>query len=228
LLWDVVSGKQFASFAAHERPMYTVEYTPDGRKLITGSQDATLLGWDMTLPERRSRELARQTLSKDDLTKLWTTLRDGTAADAYKAKWTLAADPDATIAFLRDKFAPAKRVDPQKIKSWLAELDSPKFATREAAEKSLVTYFDQAEEELRAAYEKSAGEARKRLGRILETEYAAVASPDLLRELRAVEVLDTIGTKPALDLLRELSPGKVRARVARDAATTLKRFAAVP
>ena len=54
-LWDVVSEKQFASFPAHERPMYTVEYTPDGKRLITGSMDATLLAWDMTGPERRSR-----------------------------------------------------------------------------------------------------------------------------------------------------------------------------
>jgi WD40 repeat protein len=223
-LWDVVGEKQFASFSAHERPMYTVEYTPDGKRLITGSMDATLLAWDMTAPERRSRELVRTALTKEELTRLWNVLRDGTAAEAYKAKWALVADPEATVAFLRGKFETAKQTSPEKIKAWLTDLDSPKYPTREAAEKNLLAYFDQAEEELRKAHEKSTGEARKRIAGILETEFAAIPRPEVLRELRAVEVLDAIGTKAALDVLRRLTPGKVRARVAKDAATTLRRL----
>jgi WD40 repeat protein len=223
-LWDVPTGNEIAKFNAHERPMYTVEFTPDGRRMITGSQDSTMLGWDMTLPDRRSRPLPSAKLSHDDLTKLWAQLRDGSAAEAYKAKWKLAADPDATVAFLRDTFVRLKSLAPEQIQTWLADLDASKYAVREAAEKNLLANIDHAEAELHKAYPKASGEARRRISRILESEFAA-PPPDVLREMRAVEVLDAIGTKPALDVLRDLSPGNVRLRVAHEATTTLKRLA---
>jgi hypothetical protein len=177
----------------------------------------------MTRPDRRSRPLPSTRLLNADLIKLWSQLRDGTVAEAYKAKWTLVADPDATTAFLGGKFVAVKRVEPEKIRIWITDLDSPKFAARESAEKNLLTSFHQTEAELRQAHDKATGEARRRLGRILETELGAVPSPNVLREMRAVEVLDQIGTKAALDVVRELTLGKVHFRVAREAGATLSR-----
>jgi hypothetical protein len=224
LLWDVPTGKKFADFEAHTKPMYTVEYTPDGKALFTGSQDSTILAWDMTGPERRSRSLT-QPLSDKELAKHWDRLRNASAAEAYRSKWALVGDPTRAVAYLRGRFRAPPAIPAETIRSWINDLDSTKYAVRERADRELSAHFAQAESELRKALDGPlSAEKRQRISRLLDNATNVPPGPEELREIRAVEVLEQIGTPEARQVLRELAAGTVRTRTAREAEVSLKRL----
>ena len=222
-LWDVATGQLISSFAAHSKPMYTVEYTPDGNTLVTGSQDSTLMSWDMTLPKRHALS-SFVSLTDASRAMHWEKLA-GSAEEANLSIWALAADRSHAVKFLGGKFAKPKLAPSDQIKQWIDDLDSRQYAVRERAEKKLQAHADQAEAELRKALATSAeAEGRKRISRILESANSR-SSPDVVREVRAIEVLEKIGTPDAIELLKSLAGGKVRMRIAREAEQSLRRLA---
>ncbi len=227
-LWDLPTGARFASINGHEQPITTVDFTPDGRRLLTGSDDTTLLGWDMTRQEWRSRPLERS-LGDRDLLRAWEQLSSADAAEAFRARWALAGDPQKTVALFRERLRREATVSKDRIRSWISELDSPRYAVRDRAHGSLVTHVYQAESELRQAIAgRISVESRNRITRILEESFTAIPSPVHLREMRAVEILEQIGTPQARDLLRHLAAAEAPTRISRDAAESLKRLESRP
>ena len=67
-------------------------------------------------------------------------------------------------------------------------------------------------------------EVRKRALDFLDRFDPATPKPDRLRQLRAVELLEGIGTPAARDVLSELAKGAAEAPLTRDAAATLERL----
>ena len=49
-LWDLVSGREIARFYGHERDVTCLAFAPNGRGLISGSQDKTLRLWNADVP----------------------------------------------------------------------------------------------------------------------------------------------------------------------------------
>jgi hypothetical protein len=86
---------------------------------------------------------------------------------------------------------------------------------------------DIAEEQLRAALTRTeAADVKKQLERILDTVYAPV--PERLRQVRAAEVLEGIGTPEAWRLLKKLATGAPGARLTREAKASLQRLGRGP
>ncbi len=50
-LWDVASGKERSSFQAHQKPLFGIEFSRDGKQLVTCGVDGTALIWDVTKPQ---------------------------------------------------------------------------------------------------------------------------------------------------------------------------------
>lgn len=107
----------------------------------------------------------------------------------------------------------------ERIKAWLADLASPDFGKREAAHKELVRAGEMIEPALRRALETSDDfEVRRRLAAVLDS------IPVPLRELRAIEVLERLGSAEARRLLGELAKGAPEGRLTREAKASLVRL----
>jgi len=227
-LWDIPSGRRFASIHGHGGWVVTTEFTPDGRRLLTSSCDTTILSWDMTRPEWRSRPLSSN-LSDADLATHWNRLRNATAEEAYRSKWALVGDPKKTVEFLRARLPSTTPISAEQIKTWVADLDANQFSAREKAQRQLHDHFDQTEGQLRRDLAKTtSAEVRNRINHIFNANLAAIPGPNMLRDLRANEVLEQIGSPEARDLLRRLANQPVATRTSRDAAESLKRLEARP
>src|SRR5205085_1924120 len=104
-----------------------------------------------------------------------------------------------------------------------ADLDDKCFTVRDKAFAELAKVADRHEATLRKMSEQTeSAEARRQLQRLLEC--AASPSSERLRQLRAVELLERIGTPQAVALLRELAAGADGAALTFDAQATLRRM----
>jgi hypothetical protein len=123
-------------------------------------------------------------------------------------------------------------VDEAKLARWIAELDHPLFAVRERADRELRQASVQAEPALRRALgNRPSPEVRTRVQHILDAMPMPGSDPELLRAWRSVEVLETIATPAARQLLADLSrnaAGTFLANEAQGALTRLERRAAPP
>jgi hypothetical protein len=107
----------------------------------------------------------------------------------------------------------------------VAELDSDNLATREQASRELEKVGEQAEEALRRLLDgKPSVEARRRAERLLRRLATPVAEEDRLREMRALEVLERIGSAEGTRLLQTLAGGAAGAWQTREAAAAAKRL----
>jgi hypothetical protein len=96
---------------------------------------------------------------------------------------------------------------------------------REKAQKELEDLGGLAESSLRQTLaNKPTLEVRRRVQALLERLRGPVSRPELLQSLRAVAVLEDIGTPEARRLLEELSKGVPEARLTREASASRRRL----
>jgi WD40 repeat protein len=195
-------------------------YTADGRQLATGFSDSTVLFWDLTPGQRPTDRSAED---------LWADLAGTDAPRAYAAVWQLSQRTgDATVAFLRERLHPAKGPDPAQVGKLLRELGSEKFNERQAASKALAELGEDVRPALRRALADNPPlEVRQRLDALL-AGMAALRPGDGLRGVRAVEVLERIGTPAARRCLEGLAGGEPETRLTREARSTLQRITGPP
>jgi len=117
---------------------------------------------------------------------------------------------------------------PNRIRECVKNLDSDSFRVRQVALKELAERADEVESLLRELLAgKLSAEQRQRLEQLVN-EPESVRSAEELRALRAVELLERIGTPPAQELLRSLAAGPPVARLTREAQAALNRLANRP
>jgi hypothetical protein len=154
-------------------------------------------------------------------------LADKDAAKAFNAIGLLTAAPEQAVAMLKDKLKAAPDpADHKQVVRLIADLDSERFETRQKAMEELKQLGERAEPALlEALKDKLSLESRKRVEELLESVRALSASPERLRELRAVEVLEHIGSREARRVLQTLAAGASPARLTREAKAALQRSA---
>ena len=109
-IWDLATGRELRRFEGHRGAVNAVAFTPDGRSVVSGSEDATALVWDVSdltdqLEGRPSRSPPRSLQAR------WDELAGNDARAAYRATWALSV-PSA-VAFLRDHLrAPPQTAEP--------------------------------------------------------------------------------------------------------------------
>src|SRR5207244_13616 len=82
--WDVAAGKEVGQMVASGK-MFSMCFAPGDKILATGSDDTTVLLWDISKIRPMARENAG--LSPVEIEKLWASLAIIDAAQAYPALW---------------------------------------------------------------------------------------------------------------------------------------------
>jgi WD40 repeat protein len=191
-------------------PALALAYAPDGRTLLSGQDDTTILLWDLA-----GGRVGTETPSA----RLWQQLHED-AGVAGRAVQELASRPAVAVALLRDRLkvpAASPRAAVQKL---IARLGADTFEERQAASAGLARYRSSVEPALRAALAaKPDLEVRRRLERLL----ASLERPtkEEVGQIRCVEVLQRAGTPQARGLLKELAGGP-EGFLSREAARTLR------
>jgi hypothetical protein len=181
----------------------SVVFSANGRQLISGGADSTVLVWDATSGARASPPIVKA-LRVDELDELWTRL-GGDAASAGVAIERLTQAPTQSIPLLRTRVRP---VDPGRVEVALKNLDSDDFEVRERATEELATLGQSAERTLRLALVgKVAAEKRRRLNELLAKLDTHEPAAEVLRALRAVEVLENIGSAESRKWIEALAAG---------------------
>jgi hypothetical protein len=221
--WDVGGGVEMSSLGGHWSWCGAVEFSADGRVLVTGSQDTTALVWSGT--DMGPRVTAPTQPTDAALAQLWSDLAHPNADTGYRAVAALAGAGDRATSMIGSRLRPAIPKDPARIARLIDDLNLPRFADRERSGAELVSVADQAEDALRAALERpQTAEVRQRVRQILETARDMDPSPDRLRELRAIEVLESAATPAARERLAVLAGGARGANLTRDARAALRRL----
>jgi hypothetical protein len=199
-------------------------FAPDGRSLATGLQDTTILIWDM-MPAARA---SAQPLSAAQLDRLWSDLAGADATQAYAAIGRLIARQAEALPLLRKRLQPVAALPTERVKHLLADLDSDQFERREAAARQLTELGELAEPALREALGKNpALDLRRRIEQLLSSlDTPVIRSPQMLRGIRAVCVLEQIGTSSAQEILENIATGAPSVRLTREAKSALERLKA--
>ncbi len=163
--------------------------------------------------------------SEGEIDNLWNELGSQFAAAAYQASWLLVAAPEQTAPFLKERVRPAV-VDSRRITQLLDDLDNDRFASREKAKAELMALGELAESALRKALEgQPPPEVQRAVNEILKRLQEQPESADRRRQLRAIEVLEHIGTPEAKEVLDKLAKGAPGARITEEARASLQRLA---
>jgi WD40 repeat protein len=177
--------------------------SPDARTVAAGIMDGTILLYDVS-PNNGPKPWEK---SPSDPVELWKQLADGDAAKAWPAMRELIHRPDVALKLFAERMKPltaAEKPKAEQLKTWIEQLASPKFQERDEATKALRKVGRLIEPELRAVVKKVADpEAAQRLEGLIERldKY----SPEELREVRSVEVLEWLASPVARKLLESWS-----------------------
>ncbi len=226
VLWEVATGAERCRVGKHPGLVAGVALTPDGRTAASASHDNTARLWSLDAPGRD--DAGR--LSPERARALWDELADADSARAYRAVTALAGAPAQALPLLGAKLAPAAKPtapDAARVARLVAELDDNEYPVRQRAEEELARLGAHAAPALRHALQgKPSPELKRRANRLLARLDDTTLPPEELRAVRAVEVLESVGSAEARALLRRLADGDPAAARTQEARASLRRLTA--
>ena len=218
-LWEIVSGRAALCFGGDGRGVTSMVLSPDGRRMLSGGQDSTAHLWDLTGLGPKEHWGHK---SPDEL---WQELADPDPATAHRAAWRLLASPDRSVRLLGERLKPADRLTDEEIAKLVAQLKHRSFRVREKAGRELERIGAQAIPVLRRRLaDKPSLEMRRRVEALLAKLQPQELSPLLFREIRAVSVLERIGTPQARSVLETVAGGPQRQRLTAEAKAALEQL----
>jgi WD40 repeat protein len=221
ILYDLLNGKELMRLEGQGGV-----FSPDGSLLAvprrTKEREAVITLYDM--PKGRREPLPGK-LQTEQLETLW---QDLTVDNDFRLQRVFAsfrAAPADTAAFLGKKLNPVGEAEKTRIKALLNNLDADEPKTREKAMENL--------QELAAAFEPllagvardhEPGEVRNRVRFILRQQREKAVPQKLLVQIRALIVLEQLGTAQARQALEKMANGAAGARVTEEAKQAFERL----
>jgi hypothetical protein len=223
--WTVVTRDLFKDFGPIV--LTGIAFTPmDG----DGLYDHLYLGRTVEDLDKIGRvglgvEALKDELTREKLLALWDDLADD--ARSVRAQRTLYAASRQSVPLFKERLRPAELSDDEKqIAKWIAALDDDEFQVREEATKKLEKLGAAAVPALQRARDKAPLEAQRRIDGLLEKAGKAEVkvSPEQLRTLRAIQVLERVGEAEARQVLQTLAKGAAEAEATMAAKAALERL----
>jgi WD40 repeat protein len=206
--WVLTADRELPPRTGHRAWVSALAFAPDGRALASGSYDTTALIWSMA---------DASAAPPADLALAWSDLASD-ARRAYSGIGALIAAGDRGVSVIAKELHPA--APPADVTRLVADLNSDRFPDRDRAMKELEALGPAAEPGLRAALPKAASaEVRARVLRLTQA-----AEARRLQGLRALEVLERVGTPDARRELADLAGGAVDDGLTREARACLWRL----
>ncbi|MBY0527988.1 MAG: terpene cyclase/mutase family protein [Gemmataceae bacterium] len=195
-----------------------------GRVMTTS---LSLLMLELQYPrEQRMAPLPPRELKAEEVQLRWAGLTSANVFQATEHVRVLAAAPAQTVPYLTDRLRPVPHPDAKHIARLIAELDNNRFEVRQKAEEELEKLGELASAALeQSLQDKPPLEVEQRVGRLLSRISGGSLSPEQLQILRAIHVLERVGTPEARKLLERIAAGAPGAQVTRAAAAALERVA---
>ena len=221
-VWEVLSAQECKKFGSHEGAILTVAFSPDDRRLASGSDDGTILYWRMV----HEPAVKDGDLTDDRLQALWKDLA-GDASNAVDAVWLLSARPQQVLPLLKANLRPVQSGPQEPIQKLIDDLGRVDFPVRDRATKGLEKLGEKAIPALNRALAKNPlPEVRRRIELLLDKAEAQLhgTSKEALQPLRAIAVLERMRTAEAIALLRTLAEGAEEARLTQEARASLSRI----
>lgn len=227
-VWEVSTSKELAAFRGHAKLVYSVAFSPRGNLVASGSYDSTVRLWDVSGLKKLSAKAEQITPGR--WKELWADLAAEDAERAHRGIGVLEAAPEQAVVLLAAALRPVPAKVSPPVERLIADLDANRFAVREKAMRELERLVSSAEPALRQALEgKLSTEARKRVERLLDGPATGASLPaDEVRNVRAIEVLEHVGTPEARRVLEKLAKGDPTSLVTREARSSLARLSARP
>jgi WD40 repeat protein len=225
VLWEIATGRPVRTWPGHGRgQLWQMVFSSDSRRLATVSTDGTALVWDVTGVSPNGQFPARR-LTPAETEQAWRDLADADAAKAHRALWLLVADPPQALPLLRQRLHAMPGIGPRRLARLIANLDSDDFTVREKATRQLRKLGESARPVLRAAGTNQFSlEVRRRVRALLDELDGGAIPVECVRDLRAVAVLEHIGSAEARQWLDHLAGGLPEARLTREAKVSLARL----
>jgi hypothetical protein len=211
-LWDVAARRELPALTGHGGAVTSVAFTPDGKALVSASEDCTALIWDVDglLPPLRGAAQVK-----------WSDLNNDDRLQAYVAFCRLRASPDDAVRLLRANLQPSAAVPPERLADLIKKLDDESFEVRKQATKELSDLGPSAEKALReAARHEPSLEAARRIDQLLAD---LDTGPDWRRTLAALRLLEELPPATGRELLEPLAAGYPDSRLTREARAALQR-----
>ncbi|OAI54640.1 hypothetical protein AYO44_14565 [Planctomycetaceae bacterium SCGC AG-212-F19] len=223
-VWDLALLKEVQHFDGHDSDISALAFAPDGKTLASGSGDFTAMLWDLTAVRKKSQTPA-DPLTVADLETRWNFLAVDDGARAYQAITSLARGPRETPAFIRDRLQ-RSLIDPKRLARLIVELDDNRFEVREKASEELAKLGNLADPALREALKRNPPlEVVRRIEALQEKLEKGVLAPEQLRQLRAVEALEHMGTPEARAVLDALAAQTPATLMSQEAQAAVRRLA---
>jgi WD40 repeat protein len=196
-----------------------IAFSPNDNYLASLGPTGEIHLWNWRQP--RCERLPR--LTRVQLERLWADLADEDAARAYQAIAQLLTVPDQVLPLLGERLPAIPHGTIARLQRLVSDLDHDDFDVRQRANKELERAGSLAEGVLRSALAKPASqEMSARIKRLLGGR-EKVRGP-YLRFLRAVEVLEGVGSPAALRELDRLATGDPDALETQDARRARQRL----
>src|SRR5439155_3707438 len=120
--FEVATGKVRRTLSGHTGCVRSLAMAPDGRRLLSVSDDAFGLLWDTTPAGAAKPRKEPLTAAAADV--LWAALAGDDARAAFAAMADLAAAPDRAVTLLRRELKPATAPTDAELDRLFADLDS--------------------------------------------------------------------------------------------------------
>jgi hypothetical protein len=219
ILWELATGKEMLFLNEEGAPI--VALSPDGRTLAAGRLYGGVFFHDLKPKTWDAGSAAN--LRPEELERFWGDLAGDNVVVAYHLLWTFGIS-DKTVPLFKEKLQPVKPAGEQ-VEKLLANLDSKIFKVRENAFRDLKKMGSAIEPDLRRTLQgKISDEVRQRVEKLLAAVEHHPATPDELRQWRALQILERIGNAEARALLTRLAEGAPGAWLTTEAQGCLERL----